>query len=63
MSKELANILREAINNSGESANAIARATGVPQPTITRFLAGADMKLSTAARLAEYLKLELKRKR
>lgn len=63
MSKELADTLRNAITRSGESANAIARATGVPQPTITRFLAGADMKLSTAAKLAGYLGLELKVKR
>jgi len=63
MSKELADTLRDAINRSGESANAISRATGVPQPTITRFLAGADMKLSTAARLAAYLGFELRPKR
>jgi plasmid maintenance system antidote protein VapI len=63
MSKELAEILRQAIANSGESSNAIARATGVPQPTITRFLAGADMKLATAGKLAAYLGMELKAKR
>lgn len=51
--------LRQAIRDSGLSANQLARATEVPQPTITRFLNGADMKLSTASRLAAYLGLHL----
>jgi predicted transcriptional regulator len=60
MPKEMADSLRAAIRNSGQSASALARRTGVPQPTITRFLAGADMKLSTASKLAAHLGLELK---
>jgi len=63
MSKELADKLRAAIRASGQSANELGRLTGVPQPTITRFLAGADMKLSTASRLAAHLGLELKPKK
>lgn len=63
MPKPLADTLREAIRNSGLSASEIARNTGVPQPTITRFLAGADMKLETASKIAAYLGLELKRRK
>lgn len=63
MSKELADTLRQAIRDSGQSANELAETTGVPQPTITRFLAGADMRLSTAQKLAAYLGLELRPKR
>lgn len=62
MSKLLADALRDAIRKSGMSANALAEETGVPQPTITRFLAGADMKLETAGKLAAYLGLALKEK-
>jgi len=54
-------ILRRAIAGCGLSANQLAQKCGVPQPTITRFLAGADMKLSTAAKLADYLGLSLKK--
>lgn len=60
MGKELAEVLRAAIVKSGISATQLAAQTGVPQPTITRFLNGADMKLSTAQILAAYLKLELR---
>lgn len=60
MSKELADTLRQAIRDSGQSANELAETTGVPQPTITRFLAGSDMRLSTAQKIAEYLGLELR---
>jgi plasmid maintenance system antidote protein VapI len=60
MSKELADVLRSAIIKCGISATQLANETGVPQPTITRFLNGADMKLSTAQTLAAYLGLELR---
>lgn len=63
MSEKLAKQLRAAISKSGQSANSIAKATGVPQPTITRFLAGSDMRMSTASVLAEYLGLELQGKK
>ena len=63
MPKHIAAILREAIASSGKSANEIAKATGVPQPTITRFLAGADMRLSRAEKIADYLRLELRKKK
>ena len=60
MDKDLANVLRAAIIKSGQSARALERVTGVPQPTITRFLNGADMKLSTTSKIAAYLGLQLK---
>jgi len=41
------------------SANALAGASGVPQPTITRFLAGAEMKSATIDKLAAYFGLAL----
>jgi predicted transcriptional regulator len=59
----MASALRDGITKSGKSANEIARATGVPQPTITRFLAGADMRLSRAQKIADYLGLELRPKK
>lgn len=52
--------LREAIRSSGKSANVVARESGVPQPTITRFLNGADMKGSTIDKLAAHFCLELR---
>lgn len=51
--------LRKAILDSKKSANVLAQESGVPQPTITRFLNGADMKVSTIDKLADYLRLEL----
>lgn len=51
--------LREAIRKSGKSALSIAKATGVPHPTITRFLAGADLRISRAAKLAAYFGMRL----
>jgi hypothetical protein len=51
--------LRAAIRRSGASAYRLAEETKVPQPTITRFLNGADMKLSTASKVARHLKLRL----
>lgn len=62
MSKTLANALKAAIIASGKSANEIAKATEIPQPTITRFLQGADMRLSRAEKIAQYLGLELKKR-
>ncbi len=55
----LSEALRSAIEGSGKSANELSKLSGVPQPTITRFIAGTDMKLATAAKLAEVLNLEL----
>ena len=61
MPKELADKLREAIRNSGQSSNEIAKAAGVPQTTISRFLRGKDMGIERASKVASYLGLELKK--
>lgn len=53
--------LRRAISDSGLSGNEIARRTGVPQGTISRFLAGTDMRISKAAKIAACLGLSLKK--
>jgi predicted transcriptional regulator len=63
MGKKMADALRVAIGKSGMPVNEIARKTGVPQPTISRFMAGADMRLSRAEIIAHFLGLELKGKR
>lgn len=63
MSKELADQLRKAIRDSGHSANEIAKETGVPQTTISRFLRGEEMSIGRASKIAAYLGLELKRKK
>jgi plasmid maintenance system antidote protein VapI len=52
--------LREAIRTSGESFNAISRATGVAVPVISRFARRErSLKIETADRLAAYFGLEL----
>lgn len=51
--------LRQAIRDSGKSANALAREIGIPQPTITTFLNGSDIRLKTADKLAAYFGLDL----
>ena len=62
MRPPLDDVLRRAIRDCGISANMLAQRTGVPQPTITRFLAGADMRVSNAAKIAECLGLSLVKK-
>jgi hypothetical protein len=56
----VSNQLRTAIRRSGKSANELAKEAKIPQPTITRFLNGADMKASTIDKLAEYFGLQLR---
>lgn len=63
MNQDFSETLRQSITNCGLSANALAEKTGVPQPTITRFLHGADMRLSTAERLAAILHLVMLKKK
>lgn len=62
MSKDIAEQLRDVIQASGQSANQIAKATGIPQTTLSRFLRGEDMSIHRAAIIAAYLGLELKKK-
>jgi len=61
--KDLATVIRRAIERSGSSDYRIAKLTGIPQPTITRFRNGADSKLSTASVLLDFFGLEVIPKR
>ena len=57
----MAETLRKAIEDSGESVNAIAVAAGIPQPVLSRFVAGhRDLALRTADKLAKHFGLELR---
>lgn len=58
---DIAEQLRVAIRDSGQSANAMAKACGIPQTTLSRFIRGEDMGIHRAAKVAAYLGLELKR--
>ena len=51
--------LRHAIRNSGKSVTAIAKESGVPQPMLTRFMNGQDLRLATVDKLAAQLGLTL----
>jgi plasmid maintenance system antidote protein VapI len=51
--------LRDAIRDSGKSVTALAKECGVPQPMLTRFVNGKDVRLETANKLAAYFGLTL----
>jgi len=52
--------LRQAIRESGESYNALSRATGLAVPVISRFAkAERSLKIESADKLAAYFGLEL----
>ncbi len=54
--------LRSAIVKSGETEYAIAKGSGVSQSVVNRFVSGErGISLDTAAKLCEYLKLQLRR--
>lgn len=53
----IADQLREAIEKSGLSANQLAKLVGISQPTVSRFIAGADIRLSVAQKIAEKLEM------
>lgn len=59
MNNDIAEQLRNAIKESGHSANHIAKETGVDQTLISRFLRGKDMGIARAAKIAAFLGLEL----
>ena len=63
MSEQMAELLRKTIRDSGLSANALWELTGVAQPTISEFLRGKDLRLSTAQKLADHFGLVLKKPR
>ncbi len=57
--KSLADTIRDALANCGKSRKEIAKATGVDEPQLSRFLNGCDLRLETATRLTDYLGLHL----
>lgn len=61
MSKTVADQLRQAIRESGLSANALSKATGIDQTLISRFLRGKDMGIERASKIAAHLGLSLTR--
>jgi hypothetical protein len=63
MAKPMDDVLRNAICQGGWSALELSKRTGVPRPHITGLLRGRDLRFSHAAKLAEFLGLELTRKR
>lgn len=61
INNHLAITLRDAITAADISARQLGLATGVDQTTISGFLRGADIRLGTASRLAEYLGVSIRR--
>jgi hypothetical protein len=59
----MGDILREAVRQGGWSSLALSEKTAVPRAHITAFLRGRDLQLSKASALADFLGLELTRKR
>ena len=56
--------LRQAIRDSGQTEYAIAKASGVSQSVVNRFSTGErGISLDTAAKLCEYLDLDLRPRR
>jgi plasmid maintenance system antidote protein VapI len=57
----LADVLRRAMSETGLSVNALAKAAGIAQPVLYRFVTGErDLTLRTAQKLADYFGLELR---
>jgi hypothetical protein len=58
--QKMTDVLKVAIETSGISRYRIARATGLPEPSLCRFMQGkASLRLDKADMLAEYLGLQL----
>jgi transcriptional regulator with XRE-family HTH domain len=58
--KNIIDQLRRAMRDSGETEYAIAKASGVSQSVVNRFVSGErGISLETAAKLCEYLGIEL----
>lgn len=56
-------VIRDAIKRCGKTGAELARCAGVPQPVLSRFVAGTrSVSLLTAERLAAVVGIELKRK-
>jgi plasmid maintenance system antidote protein VapI len=61
--KELADILRDAVRKSGLPQYALAEKADVPQSRLSTFMAGGDLTLRNASKLAKVLGLTLKKAR
>lgn len=59
MSEQIAEMLRQVIRDSEISGLQLSRETGIKQPTISMFLNGAGISLSTAQKLADHFGLVL----
>lgn len=60
----LTKTIQKAIETSGQSRESIARETGINRSVLSRFVRGQQgISLTTADKLADYLGLELKRKK
>lgn len=58
--KNIVDQLRRAMRDCGETEYAIAKGSGVNQSIVNRFVSGErGISLETAAKLCEYLKLDL----
>jgi hypothetical protein len=60
---DFAENLRGVIRESGISQCQLAKRAGVPQPAISNFMSGRDIKLETFNRMAAVMGFELKHKR
>jgi transcriptional regulator with XRE-family HTH domain len=62
--KNILDQLRRAMRDSGETEYAIAKGSGVSQSVVNRFVSDErGISLKTAAKICEYLKLDLVRPR
>lgn len=61
MSKQMADTLRKAIAASGVPVLTLSKKCGVPQPRISDFMNGKDIRLKTAQKIADYFGLKLKK--
>lgn len=57
--KRLPEVLRSEIQRRGLTQYRIAKDTGIPQPTMSRFLRGGSLRLETVATLLDYLGFEV----
>ena len=51
--------LRAAVQKSEDSLASIGRQSGIPQPMLTKFMQGGDIRLATAEKLARHFGLDL----
>ncbi len=60
--KAMADVLRAAIRTSGRTRYRVAKDARVGPEVVSRFMAGADIRISTVGKIAEALGLELRPK-